>query len=88
VNNIEQVHLHFGLQLIFDESQKEGNSEIWINPYNLIRFLRQNQTEAVKKENTEEWVRNVNMIDPEVKANEKLLQKKAVPCTLSSIATS
>ena len=30
VNNIETVHLHFGLELIFDESQKECNSEIWI----------------------------------------------------------
>ncbi len=28
VNNIETVHLHFGLELIFDESQKECNSEI------------------------------------------------------------
>ena len=30
VNNIETVHLHFGMQLVFDESQKECNSEIWI----------------------------------------------------------
>ena len=27
VNNIKIVHLHWGLQLIFDESQKEGNNE-------------------------------------------------------------
>ena len=26
-------HLHFGLQLIFDESQKEGNGEIWVDLY-------------------------------------------------------
>ena len=30
-NNIAEPHLHFGLQLIFDESQKEGNNEIWID---------------------------------------------------------
>ena len=39
VNNIETVHLHFGLQLIFDESQKECNSEIWINVYDIVRLL-------------------------------------------------
>lgn len=39
VNNIETVHLHFGLELIFDESQKECNSEIWIDVYDIIRLL-------------------------------------------------
>ena len=39
VNNIETVHLHFGLQLIFDESQKECNSEIWIDVYDIVRLL-------------------------------------------------
>ena len=66
VNNIDQIHLHFGIQLIFDESQKEGNSEIWINPYNLVRFLRSHQSEAVKIEDTKEWRRVINMKDPAV----------------------
>lgn len=39
VNNINVPHLHFGMQLIFDESQKECNSEIWIDVYPLIRLL-------------------------------------------------
>lgn len=38
-NNIEVNHLHFGLQLVFDESQKECNSEIWINVYQINRLL-------------------------------------------------
>ena len=38
-NNIETVHLHFGIQLIFEESQKECNSEIWIDAYNIVRLL-------------------------------------------------
>ena len=37
VNNIETVHLHFGMELVFDESQKECNSEIWINVYDIVR---------------------------------------------------
>ncbi len=39
VNNIETVHLHFGMQLIFDESQKECNAEIWIDVYDIVRLL-------------------------------------------------
>ena len=39
VNNIEAVHLHFGLELVFDESQKECDSEIWIDVYQLVRLL-------------------------------------------------
>ena len=39
VNNIETVHLHFGMQLIFDESQKECNSEIWIDVYPIVQLL-------------------------------------------------
>ncbi len=39
VDNIETVHLHFGMQLVFDESQKECNSEIWIDVYDIVRLL-------------------------------------------------
>ena len=39
VNNIETTHLHFGLQLIFDESQKECDSEIWVDVYDIVRLL-------------------------------------------------
>lgn len=56
-NNIDEPHLHFGLQLIFDESQKEGNNEIWISCYELVRFLRQNQCLTRKVPNTKEWQR-------------------------------
>lgn len=49
-NNIEVVHLHFGLQLIFDESQKECNSEIWIDVYELVRLLSAHRS-SLKYEN-------------------------------------
>ena len=51
-NNIDEPHLHFGLQLIFDESQKEGNNEIWIDCYELVKFLSVNRSESVKAEGT------------------------------------
>lgn len=69
VNNIEITHLHWGLQLIFDESQKECDSEIWIDVYPLTRFLAKHTQEAVKVEGTKEWVRTTGIVDPEVEEN-------------------
>ena len=44
VNNIETVHLHFGMELVFDESQKECNSEIWIDVYDIVRLLNSHRS--------------------------------------------
>lgn len=57
VNNIEVTHLHWGLELVFDESQKESDNEIWIDVYNLTRFLYKNRAEVEKVEGTKEWKR-------------------------------
>ncbi|MDE6168637.1 MAG: M23 family metallopeptidase [Acetatifactor sp.] len=70
VNNIKIVHLHWGLQLIFDESQKEGNNEIWIDIYPLTRFLAKHTQAAVKVEGTKEWVRTNQIVDPAVEEYE------------------
>jgi len=58
--NIKQPHLHFGLQLIFHESQKDGNNQIWIDTYDLIRFLNLNRMEVMKKDGGE-YVRVVEI---------------------------
>ena len=63
VNNIKVVHLHWGLQLIFDESQKEVNNEIWIDVYPLTRFLAKHTQAAVKVEGTKEWMRTTEIVD-------------------------
>lgn len=65
-NNIDEPHLHFGLQLIFDESQKEGNNEIWINCYELVKFLALHRSEVHKVEGTKEWKRVYEIRDPAV----------------------
>lgn len=65
-NNIDTVHLHWGLQLIFDESQKEGNNEIWIDCYALSRFLYKNRSLTEKDPETKEWFRSFQMKDPAV----------------------
>lgn len=61
VNNIETVHLHFGMQLIFDESQKECNSEIWINVYPIVRLLSQHRSTVERRDGT--WVRKYAVVD-------------------------
>lgn len=57
VNNIEVVHLHFGLQLIFDESQKECNNEIWVDVYELVKFLSRHQSSVVYNREKNVWER-------------------------------
>ena len=48
VNNIEIVHLHLGLQLVFDESQKECNSEIWVDVYDIVKLLHSHRASYEK----------------------------------------
>jgi murein DD-endopeptidase MepM/ murein hydrolase activator NlpD len=63
-NNIQTPHLHFGMQLIFDESQKESVNEIWIDCYDLILFLYRNRSETVKDPETKEYHRVYQYLDP------------------------
>lgn len=64
VNNIETVHLHFGMQLIFDESQKECNSEIWIDVYNIVRLLNSHRSSIRKKGS--DWERVYPFVDLDI----------------------
>jgi len=68
VNNIEAVHLHWGLELIFDESQKDSNNEIWIDCYELTKFLNSYRSRVEKVGDTREWARTVQIVDPAVDA--------------------
>ena len=63
-NNIETVHLHYGIQLVFDESQKECLSEIWIDPYDIIRLLHSHRSNVRKQESG--WTRTHPFVDLDV----------------------
>lgn len=65
-NNIDEPHLHYGIQLIFDESQKEGNNEIWIDCYEITKFLSMHRSETVKNLETKEYFRIYEMKDPAI----------------------
>ncbi len=61
VNNIQTVHLHFGMELVFDESQKECNSEIWIDVYDIVRLLSNHRSSYIKEGSR--WQRAYPFVD-------------------------
>lgn len=64
VNNINVPHLHFGMQLIFDDSQIDGNNEIWIDVYNIIEFLKKNTSSVfMNNSETKDFSRKYNFKD-------------------------
>lgn len=60
VNNINVPHLHLGVQLIFDESQKDGTNQIWIDLYNIVEFLKSNSVTVYKDTDSGEFRRKYN----------------------------
>ncbi len=68
MNNIKTTHLHWGLELVFDESQKESDNEIWIDCYQLSQFLRKHRSGVQKVDGTKEWERVLEIKDPAVEA--------------------
>ena len=62
VNNINIPHLHFGMQLIFDESQVDSPNEIWIDVYQIIEFLKKNRSEVyMSNKETKDYSRKYNL---------------------------
>ena len=61
VNNINTPHLHWGMQLIFDESQKDALAEIWIDVYAITRLLEKNRSAVEKVE--KEYERKYEMFE-------------------------
>lgn len=76
VNNIDEYHLHFGLQLIFDESQREGTNQIWVSGYELVQFLYKHRAQVQRNDKTKEWTRVYDIKDPEAVKWERLHSKE------------
>lgn len=66
VNNINTPHLHWGMQLIFDESQKDAAAEIWIDLYAVTKLLEQNRSAVYKPEGEKEFYRKFQMFEPNI----------------------
>ena len=69
VNNIQTVHLHFGMELVFEESQKECNSEIWIDVYDIVRLLSSHRSTIVKTQ--QGWQRKYPFVDLDIECYPK-----------------
>ena len=66
VNNINIPHLHFGVQLIFNEVQKDGYNQIWIDVYEIIEFLRKNSSQVyMAYPDSNDYERKLNMMQNE-----------------------
>ena len=63
VNGMTIPHLHFGMQLVFDESQKEGVNQIWLDMYNLVELLSQNRATVIRDEESGDYFRKYDIID-------------------------
>ncbi len=63
VNNIDTPHLHFGLQIIFDPSQKDGWNQIWLDMYEFTRFLEKSRAEVYYDKEIGESVSKSAIID-------------------------
>lgn len=57
VNNIDTPHLHFGMQLVFDEDAKDSPTQIWIDLYSITRLLSSHRCTVVKNDDTGEYER-------------------------------
>lgn len=63
-NNISIPHLHYGLQIIFDPSQKDGNNQIWIDLYALTDFFKLQKASVVKNHASNEYDSTNSILDP------------------------
>lgn len=68
VNGMTIPHLHFGMQLIFDESQVESDNEIWIDVYNIVNLLEKHKSPLVRKEGEKDYARKYQFVDPTTEA--------------------
>ncbi len=64
VNNINVPHLHFGMQLIFDESQVDSPNEIWIDVYQIVEFLKKNRSSVyMSNSETKDYSRKFDFME-------------------------
>ena len=64
VNNISESHLHWGMELVFDESQKECDNEIWIDLWAITKLLEKNKSAVIRNNETKEFYRDCEFTEP------------------------
>jgi len=64
VNNINTPHLHYGIELIFDEEKRKEKYEIWIDVYAITKLLEKNKSDIYKS--GDDYYRKYDIFIPEV----------------------
>lgn len=70
-NNIDTPHLHFGMQLIFDEDAKDSPTQIWIDLYSITKLLSSHRCTVIKNEDTGRYERKYQFIEENFYLKEK-----------------
>lgn len=71
VNNIDTPHLHFGMQLVFDEDAKDSPTQIWIDLYDISKLLSSHKSTVVKDKKSGEYERKYPFSEGNYYLNEK-----------------
>ena len=62
-NNITSTHLHWGVELIFEESQKDASTQIWIDLYEITKLLQKHRSTVWRDEESKEYYRKYDYWD-------------------------
>lgn len=54
------------MQLIFDESQKDGVNQIWVDVYHIIEFLKKNRSEVYYNSSEKEYYRRFDFMEESI----------------------
>jgi len=65
-NNVKKPHLHVGMQLVFNEVQKEGINQIWIDLYDIINLLQKHRSQVKLDPITKDFNRVYGFVDPQM----------------------
>ncbi len=63
VNGMKIPHLHFGMQLVFDESKKDAPTQLWIDVYEIVELLNRNRATVVRNEGNKDYARKYRLFD-------------------------
>jgi len=63
VNGMKSPHLHFGMEIVPKGCERESNCEIWIDTYEIIKFLEQHKSTVVLDKETKEYNRKYRFLD-------------------------
>lgn len=73
VNGMNHPHLHFGMEIIPEGSERESDREIWINTYEIIKILQRHKSTVERNDDSKEYNRKFNFLDIDMLNNYEYL---------------